>query len=35
MFCAGWVHRDISAGNMMALPDANGGWSWLTLNKKR
>ncbi|RXW20590.1 hypothetical protein EST38_g5258 [Candolleomyces aberdarensis] len=26
MFCAGWVHRDISAGNVMALQDANCGW---------
>ncbi|RXW20599.1 hypothetical protein EST38_g5253 [Candolleomyces aberdarensis] len=26
MFCAGWVHRDISAGNVLALQDANGGW---------
>ncbi|KAJ2930980.1 hypothetical protein H1R20_g6113, partial [Candolleomyces eurysporus] len=26
MFCAGWVHRDISVGNVLALQDANGGW---------
>ncbi|RXW20598.1 hypothetical protein EST38_g5252 [Candolleomyces aberdarensis] len=24
MFCAGWVHRDISAGNVMAVQDGNG-----------
>ncbi|KAJ2930978.1 hypothetical protein H1R20_g6114, partial [Candolleomyces eurysporus] len=26
MFCVGWIHRDISAGNVLALQDANGGW---------
>ncbi|RXW17139.1 hypothetical protein EST38_g8714 [Candolleomyces aberdarensis] len=28
MFCAGWVHRDISPGNIMALEDLESGqWS--------
>ncbi|KAJ2930982.1 hypothetical protein H1R20_g6111, partial [Candolleomyces eurysporus] len=26
MFCAGWVHQDISAGNVLAFQDADGGW---------
>ncbi|KAF5334181.1 hypothetical protein D9611_014510 [Ephemerocybe angulata] len=27
MFCAGWVHRDISTGNILAIEEANTGWS--------
>ncbi|KAG2008947.1 hypothetical protein CC2G_014325 [Coprinopsis cinerea AmutBmut pab1-1] len=26
MFCAGWVHRDISAGNILAFPTSEGTW---------
>ena len=26
MFCAGWVHRDISVGNILAIKDENGDW---------
>ncbi|RXW18046.1 hypothetical protein EST38_g7808 [Candolleomyces aberdarensis] len=26
MFCAGWLHRDISAGNVMAVQDVNNQW---------
>ncbi|EAU89792.2 other/FunK1 protein kinase [Coprinopsis cinerea okayama7 len=26
MFCAGWVHRDISAGNILALRGKRGKW---------
>ncbi|KAJ2933995.1 hypothetical protein H1R20_g3098, partial [Candolleomyces eurysporus] len=26
LFCVGWVHRDVSTGNVMAIKDANGTW---------
>jgi len=26
MFCAGWIHRDISTGNILAIQDENGRW---------
>ncbi|RXW13309.1 hypothetical protein EST38_g12546 [Candolleomyces aberdarensis] len=26
LFCAGWVHRDVSVGNVLAIKDPNGTW---------
>ncbi|KAF6754782.1 hypothetical protein DFP72DRAFT_1170083, partial [Ephemerocybe angulata] len=26
MFCAGWIHRDISTGNVLAMKESDGKW---------